>query len=134
MLRVLRRSPSWKPSFLSHARTACSSPGTRPSLGVGTAEEEALESDDNEAEEEEPREVIKGELFSCASVSKKSRFRNLGLEAVNPSSNPDLPAPARYSTAQYSLANSCTAVEPETLREVQLYQQVKPFTVVVVVQ
>ena len=77
----------------------------------------------------------RGRPFSCgASVSQKSRFRNLGLEAVNPSSNPDLPAPARYSTAQYSLANSCTAVEPETLREVQLYQQVKPFTVVVVVQ
>ena len=65
MLRVLRRSPSWKPSFLSHARTACSSPGTRPSLGAGAAkeeeeeeeeEEEALERDDDEAEEEEALE------------------------------------------------------------------------------
>ena len=85
LLCGLRRSPSWKPSFLSHARTACSSPGTRPSLGVGTAEEEALESDDNEAEEEEPRdnEVIKEAIFVCVGedpriFGKKSRFKNLG--------------------------------------------------------
>ena len=54
LLGALRRTPSWKPSFLSHARTACSSPGTRPSLGAGAArEEDVLESDDDEAEEEE---------------------------------------------------------------------------------
>ena len=49
-----------KPSFLSHARTACSSSGTRPSLGAGAAEreeeeeekeEEALERDDDAAVE-----------------------------------------------------------------------------------
>ena len=63
-LCALRRSPSWKPSFLSHARTARSSPGTRPSLGAGTAAreeeeeegEEEEERDDDEAEEEEALE------------------------------------------------------------------------------
>ena len=61
LLCALRRSPSWKPSFLSHARTACSSSGTRLSLGAGAAreeeeevvEEEALERDEDESEEEE---------------------------------------------------------------------------------
>ena len=68
---MLRRSPSWKPSFLSHARTAPSSPGTRASLGEGAVEreeeeeeeeedddddDEALERDGDEAEEEEALE------------------------------------------------------------------------------
>ena len=61
LICALRRSPSWKPSFLSHARTARSSPGTRPSLGAGAAEradeeEEEEERDDDEAEEEEALE------------------------------------------------------------------------------
>ena len=85
MLRVLRRSPSWKPSFLSHTRTACSSPGTRASLGAGAAEreeeeeeeddddddDEALERDGDEAEEEEALED---------EVKEESILLDVGLE------------------------------------------------------
>ena len=56
LICALRRSPSWKPSFLSHARTARSSPGTRPSLGAGAAER----ADEEEEEEEEEEEGLPG--------------------------------------------------------------------------
>ena len=38
---------------MSHARTACSSPGTTPSLGVGAAARELEDDEDDEDEDED---------------------------------------------------------------------------------
>ena len=53
----LRRSPGLKPCSTSHARTACSSPGTRPSSAMdgeaGGTEEEDKEEEEEEADDDD---------------------------------------------------------------------------------